>query len=123
VVTGVTRVPVTCEIHYAITDQRVIRAKGIVIKTQKGLPLEMVEDAGVMTVLGEGGVNVSTAGRTMLSQLRIFPMKTEEARRMSEMIIDLRNKTRAASGLPPGLRFPRGRIGYGSLSVLTVRVS
>jgi uncharacterized membrane protein YdbT with pleckstrin-like domain len=83
--------------HFAITDQRVIMAKGIVSKSQKTLPLDMVQDATVTTGLGVGGLNVSTAGGGQLSQLRLFPMRGEDARHMSEMIIDLRNKKRSAS--------------------------
>jgi uncharacterized membrane protein YdbT with pleckstrin-like domain len=82
--------------HFAITDQRVIMAKGIVSKSQKTLPLDMVQDATVTTALGAGGLNVSTAGG-QFSQLRLFPLRSEDASRMSEMIIDLRNKKRSAS--------------------------
>jgi uncharacterized membrane protein YdbT with pleckstrin-like domain len=83
--------------HFALTDQRVIQAKGVVSKSQKTLPLDMVQDATVTTALGAGGLNVSTAGGGQLSQLRLFPMRSEDASHMSEMIIDLRNKKRSAS--------------------------
>ena len=82
--------------HFALTDHRVILAKGIISKSQRSLPLDMVQDASVSTVLGTGGVKVSTAGGTG-GELNLTPMKSGDARKMAERIIQARNQKRSAA--------------------------
>lgn len=60
----------------------------------------MVQDATVLTILGTGQLKVSTAGATGFvgrgGSLLFYPVLAEEANKMSELIIKLRNERRSA---------------------------
>ena len=72
---------------FAITDQRIIARQGILNKEEIALPLRFVQDASVhRSWLGIGSVDVSTAGGRE-GNLRIEPLRAEDARRFAQTII------------------------------------
>ena len=79
--------------HFTVTDRRVIHTSGIITRKQRSVPVHMVQDASVTTQLGVGHVNVSAAGGP-LSTLRLGPMGSETAHRMSDAILHARRSAR-----------------------------
>jgi len=65
--------------YFVVTDQRVILSKGLVTQRQRAVPIDMVQDASVTTLLGLGNVVVSTAGGPQ-SVERFGPMAAPTAR-------------------------------------------
>ena len=86
---------------FTVTDQRVIMTRGLVLsKSQRSVPVDMVQDASVQTTMGVGSVLVSTAGGSA-SVERFSPLRSETARELSDVILQQRDKARAAQR-PPG---------------------
>ena len=79
---------------FTVTDQRVILSKGIITRTQRSIPVDMVQDATVTTQLGIGTVFVTTAGG-QASALRLSPLTSAEAHEISDAILTQRRAARA----------------------------
>jgi uncharacterized membrane protein YdbT with pleckstrin-like domain len=79
--------------YFVVTDQRVILSKGRVTRSQRAVPIDMVQDASVTTSLGLGNVIVSTAGGPQ-SVERFGPMAAPTARRMAEVVLGQRRQAR-----------------------------
>lgn len=72
---------------FVLTDRRLIVKFGILNKSEIALPLHFVQDASVhRSWLGVGRVLVSTAGGDY-SNLRLYPLKAADARRLADTII------------------------------------
>jgi Bacterial PH domain len=81
--------------YFTVTDQRVIQSYGLLLsKSQRSVPVDMVQDASVQTSMGIGTVLVSTAGGPS-SVERFGPLPAETARELSDAILQQRNKARA----------------------------
>jgi uncharacterized membrane protein YdbT with pleckstrin-like domain len=79
---------------FTVTDQRVIITRGLMLnKSQRSVPVDMVQDASVQTTMGVGSVLVSTAGGSA-SVEQFGPMRAETARQMSDVILQQRNLAR-----------------------------
>ena len=80
--------------YFTVTDQRVIQSYGLLVsKSQRSVPVDMVQDASVQTTMGIGTVLVTTAGGSA-SEERFGPLPAETAREMSDAILQQRNKAR-----------------------------
>jgi membrane protein YdbS with pleckstrin-like domain len=79
---------------FTVTDQRVIVSKGILTRTQRSIPIDMVQDATVTTQLGVGTVVVTAAGGRA-SALRIGPVASSVAHEMADAILAQRRGARA----------------------------
>jgi membrane protein YdbS with pleckstrin-like domain len=78
---------------FMVTDQRVIASKGIVTRTQRSVPVDMIQDASVRTQLGVGTVVVSSAGGPLSAQ-RFGPMSSATANEMADVILAGRRQAR-----------------------------
>lgn len=83
--------------YFVVTDQRVIRSNGLVTRSQRSVPIDMVQDASVTTQLGVGTVVVSAAGGP-LSVERFGPMGSATARAMADVVLGEPKRTRASDG-------------------------
>lgn len=86
--------------YFVVTDHRVIRSSGLVTKSQRSVPVDMVQDASVRTQLGVGFVMISTAGG-IHSVISLGPTTAATARELCGVIIDQREQARNA-GRPAG---------------------
>lgn len=77
--------------YFVVTDHRVIVSKGIIGKTQRNVPLEMIQDASFGTIMGIGSVVLSSADG-LLSVQKMGPMKTQTAHEMIDMIMNERKQ-------------------------------
>lgn len=82
--------------YFLVTDRRVIKAKGIVAKVQRNVPLDMLQDASLQTTLGMGAVVLSSAGGR-LSVEQLNPLKASTAREMVDAILHARQQVRRSS--------------------------
>jgi len=78
---------------FTITDQRVILSKGIVTRTQRSVPVDMIQDATVTTQLGVGWILVTTAGGPA-STLRLGPVTSGIAQEIADTILGQRRTAR-----------------------------
>lgn len=80
---------------FVVTDRRVIASKGLVTRSQRAIPVDMVQDASVRTQFGVGTVMVSTAGGGM-SAVRFGPLRSVVAREMADVVLEQRRRARGA---------------------------
>jgi uncharacterized membrane protein YdbT with pleckstrin-like domain len=86
---------------FVVTDQRVIKARGIVTRSERAIPVDMVQDATVRTQIGVGTVTVSSAGGGRLSAERFGPLPAATARMLASVILEQRQRARTQWGPGP----------------------
>jgi membrane protein YdbS with pleckstrin-like domain len=79
--------------RFIVTTQRVIQTKGIVSRTIKSVPIDMVQDAELQTSLGMGSVRLSSAGGP-LSIESLGPLRSSVAAELSDVILRQREAAR-----------------------------
>ena len=79
---------------YVVTDRRVIQAAGLVSRSERSVPLDMIQDVSVTTTLGAGRVLLSSAGGPASIE-RMYQLTTADAHRLQSAILEHRGAARA----------------------------
>jgi membrane protein YdbS with pleckstrin-like domain len=80
---------------YVVTDRRVIQTSGLVTRSERSLPLAMIQDVTVTTTLGVGRILLTTAGGPAAVE-RMYPLTTADACSIQAAIIERCGRPAAA---------------------------